>query len=199
MSSSTKVEALREAIAKIAESDGSRFFDHETEELKAPVRAKAMRLINQRARSRKELFDRICEDPEVVPGVVNEVLDDLTAAGALNDAYFAQEWVRQRHLYKKKSGSVLRRELKEKGIAESLIDDALGQVTRDSEAEILRVLVEKKAATIKTRPADRKEYDKCLRRVVGVAARRGFSQGMSLAFAREAIDNRIAELPHQES
>ena len=52
----------------------------------------------------------------------------------------------------------------------------------------------KKAGTVKTVPADRGEYDKALRRIVGVAARRGFPEGRSLTAARAALDERISEL-----
>jgi regulatory protein len=47
---------------------------------------------------------------------------------------------------------------------------------------------------VKTVPADRRDYDRALRRIVGVAARRGFPQGRSLTAARQALDARIAEL-----
>jgi hypothetical protein len=43
-------------------------------------------------------------------------------------------------------------------------------------------------------PPDRRDYDRALRRIVGVAARRGFPQGRSLTAARQALDARIAEL-----
>lgn len=188
-----KVEALRQAIANYSPGEGELFLDAAEEERLAPIKAKAVRLINHRARSTEELRQRLL-DAEFEPEGVEEVIDRCTANGMLDDAEFANEWVRQREKNQKKSVAVLRRELQRKGIAAVLIEDALAQVEEESQEQILEELVAKKAASVKTRPADRKEYDKALRRVVGVAARRGFPQGVALAYARRALDARIEEL-----
>lgn len=188
-----KIEALRQAIANYSPGEGEGFVDAEEEEKLAPIKAKAVRLINHRARSTAELRQRLL-DADFEPEGVEEVIDRCTASGMLDDAQFAQEWVRQREKNQKKSVSVLRRELQRKGIAAALIEDALEQVDEESQLQILEELVAKKAASVKTGPADRKEYDKALRRVVGVAARRGFPQGVALAYARRALDARIEEL-----
>lgn len=57
-----------------------------------------------------------------------------------------------------------------------------------------RALAEKKARSLKSVPADRKERDKELRRIVGVLARRGFNEGMSLNIAISALEERCEEL-----
>lgn len=188
-----KIAALRQAIANYSPGEGEGFVDAAEEERLAPIKAKAVRLINHRARSTAELRQRLL-DAEFEPEGVEEVIDRCTASGMLDDAQFAQEWVRQREKNQKKSVAVLRRELQRKGIAQALIEDALAQVDEQSQEQILEELVTKKAASLKTRPADRKEYDKALRRVVGVAARRGFPQGVALTYARRALDARIEEL-----
>ena len=188
-----KIAALRQAIANYSPGEGEGFVDAAEEERLAPIKAKAVRLINHRARSTAELRQRLL-DAEFEPEGVEEVIDRCTASGMLDDARFAQEWVRQREKNQKKSVAVLRRELQRKGIAQALIEDALAQVDEQSQEQILEELVTKKAASLKTRPADRKEYDKALRRVVGVAARRGFPQGVALTYARRALDARIKEL-----
>ena len=188
-----KIEALRQAIANYTPCEGGGLVDAAEEEKLAPIKAKAVRLINHRARSTEELRRRLLE-AEFAPEGVEEVIDRCTANGMLDDAEFAREWVRQRAKNQKKSVAVLRRELQRKGIGAALIEDALEQVDEESQQHILEDLVHKKAASIKTRPADRKEYDKALRRVVGVAARRGFLEGQALHYARRALDARIEEL-----
>ncbi|WP_298074986.1 regulatory protein RecX, partial [uncultured Corynebacterium sp.] len=162
-----KIAALRQAIANYSPGEGEGFVDAAEEERLAPIKAKAVRLINHRARSTAELRQRLLE-AEFEPEGVEEVIDRCTASGMLDDAQFAQEWVRQREKNQKKSVAVLRRELQRKGISQVLIEDALAQVDEESQEQILEELVTKKAASLKTRPADRKEYDKALRRVVGV-------------------------------
>lgn len=189
-----KLEKLRVAMEKVAAGGGEPIIDADAEAAKAPIRSRALRLLDQRARSREELRGRLAENEEWPPAAIDEVLDDLTASKLLDDAHFAREWVRQRHAARGKSRMVLDRELTEKGIAPHLREEALGQVTDADESHVARALAEKKAGTVKAVPADRAAHDKDLRRVVGVLARRGFNQGMSMGIAREALDARYREL-----
>lgn len=195
------LERLRQAVAGIGAGETAPLVDRELEQRLAPLVAKATRLINHRDRSEAELRRRLTdaleegEDPQLVDTVIRRCLDN----GMLDDARFAGEWVRQRQHNQKKSVAVLRRELRDKGVASPLIEDALSQVTEDDQEEILRGLVTKKAGTVKTVPADRGEYEKALRRIVGVAARRGFPAGQSLSAARDALDARIAKLGDRQS
>jgi regulatory protein len=183
-------------VSEVGQGQVEPIVDRELEKALAPLVAKATRLINHRDRSEAELRRRLTEsleegeDPRLVDTVVSRCLDN----GMLDDERFAHEWVRQRQHNQKKSVSVLRRELRDKGVASAIIEDALGQVTEEDQQDILQALVTKKAATVKTVPADRAEYEKALRRIVGVAARRGFPAGAGMDAARAALDARISEL-----
>lgn len=181
-------------MERVAEEGGRPIIDVDEEAAKAPVRARALRLLDQRSRSRAELRERLLRNEEWAPEVVDRVLDDLAAAHLLDDAHFAHEWVRQRARRRGKSRKVLDMELKEKGVAPHLREEALEQVTDDDESAVARALAEKKARTIRSVPSDRAGRDRDLRRVVGVLARRGFGQGMSMSIARAALDDRYAEL-----
>ncbi|AYJ32528.1 regulatory protein RecX [Corynebacterium xerosis] len=189
-----KLEKLRAAMEKVAAEGGEPIIDADAEAVKAPIRSRALRLLDSRARSRAELRGRLAENGEWPAVAIDEVLDDLTASKLLDDAHFAHEWVRQRHVGRGKSRMVLDRELVEKGIPAHLREEALEQVSDADESAIARSLAEKKARTIKTVPADRAARDKDLRRVVGVLARRGFNQGLSMSIAMDAIDARYDEL-----
>ncbi|WP_313502325.1 regulatory protein RecX [Corynebacterium variabile] len=190
------IDRLRRAVSEVGQGQAEPIVDRELEKKLAPLVAKATRLINHRDRSEAELRHRLTEaleegeEPRLVETVVSRCLDN----GMLDDERFAHEWVRQRQHNQKKSVSVLRRELRDKGVASSVIEDALGQVTEEDQQDILQALVTKKAGTVKTVPADRAEYDKALRRIVGVAARRGFPAGAGMDAARAALDARISEL-----
>lgn len=72
--------------------------------------------------------------------------------------------------------------------------EALEQIDPADEEAMAQALAEKKARSIKSVPEDRKERDKALRRIVGVLARRGFNEGMSLQIAIAALDARCVEL-----
>lgn len=188
-----KLEQLRQALADYDADQGTGLFDHAAEESKAAVRSRALKLLDQRARSRRELSDRLTR-LEFEPQVIEAVLDDLQASNLINDQKFASEWVRQRHQRRGKSARALDRELSQKGVDSATRATALEQIDSDDERSMARQLAEKKARSIKTLPADRTERDKQLRRVVGVLARRGFPEGMSLAVAKEVIQERLLEL-----
>ena len=157
------------------------------------MRTRALLFLDARARSRHELRGRLL-DLEFEEAVVDDVLDDLAGVGLLDDAAFAHEWVRQRHARRGKSSRVLDRELQDKGVDSATRADALEQIDAADEEATARALAEKKARSVRTVPADRAESDKALSRIVGVLARRGFAQGMSLRIARDALDERVAQL-----
>lgn len=187
-----KILQLKQALENF-DSNSSELFDHKLEEDKAEVRRRGLLLLDQRARSRSELRQRLIA-LEFEDALVDMVLDDFEASKLLDDEMFAFEWVRQRHQRRGKSRTVLDRELKDKGIAQSIRSSALEQITAESEEDIARGLAEKKARSIKAKPAGRADYDKALRRVVGVLARRGFNQSMSLHIAKKALDDRLNTL-----
>ena len=188
-----KIAALRQAIESWTQGSGRQLVDREKEEALAPVINRAQSLINHRPRSVAELEERLLKQ-DYAPELVREVVDRCQRNGMLDDGEFARLWVEQRSRNQKKSVAVLRRELRDKGVAENHIDAAVELVDEEDQDAIMRSLIDKKAASIRAVPADRAEYNKFLKRVVGVAARRGFPAGTSLAYAREALDQQLAEL-----
>lgn len=186
-----KIARLQAALD--AYEPGSGFIDHAHEAALAPVRKRALGLLDQRARSREELRSRLVK-AEFDPKLVDEVLDDLAASGLLNDAQFASEWVRQRAARRGKSARALDMELRDKGVGGADRAAALEQISEDDEERTARDVAEKAARKVKAAPSDRAEYDKQLRRIVGALARRGFNQSMALRIGREALDERVAGL-----
>lgn len=190
MADADKIARLQEALD--AYEPGTGLFDRKHEEALAPVRKRALGLLDQRARSRAELRERLLK-AEFEPQLVDEVLDDLAGSGLLNDAQFAHEWVRQRAARRGKSARALDMELRYKGVGGADRAAALEQISDEDEEHTARAVAEKSARKVKSAPTDRAEYDKHLRRIVGALARRGFNQGMALRIAREVLNGRIAE------
>ncbi|TRX64088.1 recombination regulator RecX [Corynebacterium hiratae] len=189
-----KLEKLRQALEAYEAGDaGGQLVDAYAEAAKAPVRSRALGLLDQRARSRKELRDRLVA-ADFEPDVVEDVVDDLAGVGLVDDETFAKEWVRQRHARRGKSARALNVELKEKGVEAADRAAALEQITEESEEAVARRVAEKKARTLKSVPADRHERDKFLRRIVGTLARRGYRQELVMRISIEVLDARIAEL-----
>lgn len=194
---------LEQVIENYERSDGVAQSDLEEEKRRSIVHERALRLLDSRARSREELRQCLltpsAKDPEPHPALVEEVLEGLERTGLVNDAVFASEWVRQRAEQRGKSRRALDLELRRKGVDAETREDALSQVDDEREQEVARTFARKKAATIKHLPADRREKDGALRRVVGVLARRGYPEGMSFVLARQAVEERYAEIKETEA
>lgn len=193
MADPAKLERLQQALAAYASGECEPLFDERAEQLEAKVRQRALRLLDQRARSKYELQQRLLA-LEFAPAAVANVIADLERVGLLDDAEFAIEWVRQRAHRRGKSRMVLNLELKEKGVPQELRDAALEQISLSDERHTAQRFASKKAQSVAKAPENRAEYERHLRRILGVLARRGFPQGLSLQVAREALDQRIEEL-----
>lgn len=188
-----KLARLQAAIEEYESGASPGLFDRAAEEALAPIRKRALGLLDQRARSRHELRERLIK-AEFEPELIDEVCDEFERTGLLNDQAFANEWVRQRAARRGKSSRALDMELKDKGVASAVRAEAVSQLSEDDEHEIAHGIAEKKARSVKTVPDDRAEYDKVLRRIVGALARRGFPSGMSFSISKQVLDQRIEEL-----
>lgn len=186
-----KLRALQKALEEY--SGAEPLIDENREQALSRIRERALLLLDSRARSRQELRDRLVK-AEFEPELVDEVLDSFQRNGLVDDLAFAREWVRQRFERRGKSAAMLDVELQRKGVGEADRAEALSAIDRDDERAVARALATKKAKQVKRIPEDRQQRDKELRRIVGVLARRGFNSGMSLELAREALDERCAEL-----
>jgi regulatory protein len=145
------------------------------------ARAVCLRLLTGAPRSRGELAAALRR--REFPGtVIERVLDQLTEAGLIDDAAFADAWVDSRHHGRGLARPALARELRAKGVDAALIEGALSQLDAEREEETARALVERKLrATRGLDPAKR------LRRMVGMLARRGYPEGMAVRVVREAL------------
>ncbi|MBZ8177985.1 recombination regulator RecX [Corynebacterium poyangense] len=186
--------AVHELLKKHAAGEiKSELFDHQEELNKEPVRRRALKLLDQRSRSREELRGRLLalDFPELI---VESVIADLENAGLIDDEQFAHQWVEQRRKRRAKSAQALDWELQHKGVSVADRQKALAQITHAEDEAIAQKLLEKKARSIKAIPSDKKERDKEVRRLVGMLTRRGFRQGLCVRLARHALEERIAQL-----
>lgn len=114
------------------------------EKLSADDKAYSLTLayVARRMRSRWELqdyFRRKGYDEEVS----RQIFEKLERFGYVNDETFARSWVENRRLLKPTSKRKLTQELRQKRIADSIIDKVLSEDEAD-ELAVLRALVEKK-------------------------------------------------------
>lgn len=153
----------------------------------AAAREIALQRLSVRARSRKELAQDL-KSRDVPADAAAEVLDRFSEVGLVDDAAFAQEWVESRG---RRSGAArLRQELRQKGVAEEDIADALGG--RDDQADLTnaRELATRKAATMKS-------LDRVVRqrRLTALLARRGYSSAVIRRVIGEVLQ---AETPDDD-
>ncbi|MER7672171.1 recombination regulator RecX [Kitasatospora sp. NPDC096128] len=142
-----------------------------------------LRLLTGAARSRKQLADAL-RKREIPEDVAEQVLTRLEEVGLIDDAAFAAAWVESRHAVRGLSRRALAQELRTKGVAADLVEQALVQVDHDDEEEAARALVERKLRS--TRGLDPQVRT---RRLVGVLARRGYSEGLAFRVVRAALED----------
>jgi regulatory protein len=93
---------------------------------------RALKFLGPRPRSEVEVRRRL-KEKGVEPGTIDEVVARLNRAGLVNDQAFASYWVENRGTFRPRSSRVIRQELKQKGVSEDVLREALAG-TNDDEA-----------------------------------------------------------------
>jgi regulatory protein len=146
--------------------------------------------LNFMPRSRKELETALAKR-HVEPDVAKSVLDRFEEIGTVDDAAFAELLVRSRCNTKRVSRSVLRQQLRKKGVDKEIIEDALMVISDADEIRMATELVERKA-----RAMSRLEPEVRKRRLFGLLARKGYNTAIALRVINdlEAADFNGAEV-----
>jgi regulatory protein len=134
-----------------------------------------LRLLTARARTRAELEGQLAKRgyPDEVS---NRVLDRLAKVGLVDDADFAEQWVQSRRVNAGKGKRALAAELRTKGVANDVITAALADIDAGAERARAEQLIQ---AKLRRENLDGDET-KVARRLVGMLARRGYSQTIAL-------------------
>lgn len=150
--------------------------DADPEEL---ARTIALRLLTARARTRGELAEAL-RRRNVPPEAAEVVLTRLTEVGLIDDAEFARSWVTSRQQRRHLSRTVLRRELRSKGIAAEEITSAVAELSKDDELSAATSLAEKKVRSMRGLDVTVQR-----RRLVAALARRGFCADVVASVLRD--------------
>ena len=139
----------------------------------------ALRLLRYRPRSEHELRERLL-DKEHPAEAVDESLDRVRAWGLVDDADFAEEWVRGRRKRRGRSRGALERELRNKGVAETHIARAVGEIDESDDrrqaAELVRARLDRRPPAVVSGQAAQGER----RRLIAFLARRGYPTGLAM-------------------
>lgn len=148
----------------------------EVDSAKREEQAKSLclRLLTARARTRAELAGQLTK--RGYPEDISEpVLDRLATAGLIDDADFAEQWVRSRREHAGKGRKVLAAELRTKGVTEDVIARALAGIDAGAERDRAEQLVQGKLR----RETLGEDDLRVTRRLVAMLARRGYSPSMA--------------------
>jgi regulatory protein len=148
------------------------------------ARALCLRLLTARARTRAELTGQLAKRgyPDDVSA---RVLDRLAQVGLVDDVGFAEQWVRSRRVNAGKGKRALATELRDRGVDDGVITAALADIDAGAERGRAEQLVRGKLRRELLNDGD---DVKVARRLVGMLARRGFSQTMAFDVVRAEMD-----------
>ncbi|MGI5916111.1 MAG: RecX family transcriptional regulator [Anaerolineae bacterium] len=131
---------------------------------------KALYYLSYRPRSEQEI-ERYLQGKGLDEEATATVLDRLRHARLVGDAEFAEFWVENRETFRPRGPWALRAELRQKGVADEIIDQALEAVDEEKSAmEAAERVVHRFA---------RLDADTFWRRLMGYLQRRGFGYGVS--------------------
>lgn len=161
------------ALEALKLKKGQRLTDDEINALKAQDEVgkavdSAARFLSYRPRSTQEIRRNLAEKSIPEP-VIAQAVERLEQMGVLDDAAFAQFWVRARTSSKPMGKNALRYELRQKGIADDIIDAVLESVDNADEAY--------KAAAARARKMRGVSRQAFRAKLAGLLQRRGFDYG----------------------
>lgn len=125
----------------------------------------ALRFLGPRPRSEREIRDRLARhefDPQIVDGIIVR----LRRMRLVDDAAFAEYWVEQRATHKPRGARLLKQELRQKGVSQDVVTEALPD---EDDAEGAYRSAQRKAVSL--RALDERTFKQ---RLGGFLQRRGY-------------------------
>ena len=140
-----------------------------------------LRRLTAAPRSRAQLeADLAARD--VPEDVAQRVLDRFTEVGLVDDAAFAEAWVRTRHAGRGLSRRALGQELRQKGIDDETAGVALEDIGLEEEAAAAAALVARRLPATRGLPVEVR-----MRRLAGMLGRKGYPGGLAMRVVRDAL------------
>ena len=147
----------------------------------ARAREICLRLLTAQPRTRAQLHQALLR-AAISEEVAERVLGRFDEIGLIDDAAFAEMWVRSRHTYQGMGRRALSVELRRKGVSDEVAAEAVAAVDDESEEQRARELVRKRLRTL-----GGVDEQARIRRLVGVLARKGYPQGLAFRVVREEL------------
>jgi regulatory protein len=163
--------------------------DRTPEAWRAFGRQICLRLLTTEPRTRAQLADAM-RRRGVPEEAAAAVLGQLSDARLVDDAAFAKAWVESRHYARGLSRRNLQHELRQRGVDNDDISDAVDILDPEQEIETARRLAERKLAATRGQPADVRA-----RKAAGMLARKGYPAGLVFRLIREVMEREGTEPP----
>jgi regulatory protein len=150
-----------------------------------------LRQLSAAPKTRHQLAQKL-RDRHIPDDVIDEVLERFEEVELIDDAAYAEMWVRSRQRSKGLARRALTRELKQRGVADEDVEMALEQITDEDEWEKARELVRKRLSRtsipVSTDAMDRKQRDRLVRRLVSMLSRKGYSPGLAFSVVTDEMN-----------
>lgn len=155
----------------------------DSEKLERRAKNILLHRLSRSMRTRHEL-QQVLKKREIPDDIAFQVLNRFEEAQLIDDRVYAEAFVRAR-LQLGKSVSMIRRELRQKGIVDSLIAESTSEISSEQEQQLANEL-----ALSRMRRMSSIERDVAERRLLGFLQRRGFSQQLAFQAVRNALGPR---------
>ncbi|ETT37171.1 MULTISPECIES: regulatory protein RecX [Paenibacillus] len=170
------ITVLEDVMIKYRMTQGNTFMKKDLEDIiladeRQRTYAQSLRFLEHKPRTRHELSQKLRQKEFAAP-LIEEALDRLERENLVDDDLFAKEWTRQRMEGKRKGKLWIRQELRQKGIANDLIVEALEGISTDAEFETALSAGRKKWNQVKGDVKEKKN------KTLPFLMRRGFSMDM---------------------
>lgn len=149
--------------------------------------SKALRLLDRKPRTAKEISSKLVEGG-FTADQSEMVLQRLQDSGLIADEKYARQWVENRNQMHPRSRKLIAIELKQKGIANEVIDQVLEDSSSDEELAMQAAVQYAR----RIHSEDRLEFRK---RLSAFLARRGFNYGTIVPVVQQVWELRESEKP----
>ncbi len=164
-----------------APTPGSGADDAPDADPESAARGIVLRKLTASAKTRAQLEETLA-GRGVPDEVAARVLDRFTEVGLVDDAAYADTFVRSRHADRGLSRRALAVELRRKGVDDDTAQEALEQIDPDTERAAAEALVQRRLRSTRGLA-----YDARVRRLAGMLARKGYPGGLAMAVVRDAL------------
>ena len=156
------------------------------------ARTIALRKLTAAPQTRAQLADAMARGG-VPDDVTDATLDRFEDLGLVDDAEFARQWARSRQAGRGLARRALAYELRQRGVDDELVKDALDDPELGDELETARELARRRLAAARPRLSDPVERERQMRRVLGMLARKGYGGGVAARAVREVMTELAAD------